>query len=60
MKPSVKSILLGSACAVAALSFAHSAQAWTLQQAAAPYKGESLKIFRRGSVMGYAGLQLTD
>lgn len=44
MKPSVKSILLGSACAAAVLGFAPSARAWTLQQAAAPFKGETVTV----------------
>jgi multiple sugar transport system substrate-binding protein len=44
MKPSVKSALLGSACAIAVLGMAPQARAWTLQQAAAPYKGETVTV----------------
>ncbi|MBW4035177.1 MAG: sugar ABC transporter substrate-binding protein [Proteobacteria bacterium] len=44
MKPSVKSLLLGSACAAAVLGLAPNAHAWSLQQAAAPYKGETVTV----------------
>lgn len=44
MKLAVKSALLGSACAAAVLGMAPAARAWSLKQAAAPYKGETVTV----------------